>query len=541
MRLVSPGKRHAPRLLDLSFILTSLLTITLLTSPTVAAASYADTVRFLEQSTFGPTPELISHVQGIGFPAFLQEQFNAPVSGYPDLPFMPEKPSGECKRNQACLRDHYTMYPLQTRFFRNALYERDQLRQRMAFALSQIVVVSGREITLPSRMVHYLQTIDRHAFGNYRQLLYEITRNPAMGDYLDVVNNSKARPNENYAREFLQLFSIGSYLLNPDGTPQLDAQGNFIPAFDEDTVAALARVFTGWKFARPPAAKLVNYRDLMIASEAHHHIGTKTLLNGVVLPAKQKTDRDLQDALDNIINHPNVAPFICKQLIQHLVTSNPRPAYVARVAAVFVNHRNSATQLREVVAAILLDTEARGDVKIDPDYGHLREPVQFMTNILRAFNARSADGGGQSDGYLNPESEAMGQDLFRAPSVFGHYRPDYEVPGTNILGPKFELLSTLTAIKRANFVNTVVFSRIAIGPNAPAGTSLDLSGLVMLADNPAELIQALNRLLLHGAMPEQMRDQIAQSVTQIPHEERLLRAQTALYLFATSSQYQVER
>ncbi|MEJ7653904.1 MAG: DUF1800 domain-containing protein [Chloroflexia bacterium] len=417
------------------------------------------------------------------------------------------------------------------------------MRQRVAFALHQIFVVSGVEITQPSWMAPYLQTLDRNALGNYRQLLYEITLNPAMGDYLDMAGNTKTNPNENYAREVLQLFSIGTVKLNLDGTPQLDATGQPIPAYTQTTVNNFARVFTGWRFAAPPATGVPNYIDPMVASETQHDTASKTLLIGAVLPAGQTALRDLNDALDNIFNDPNVSPFISKQLIQHLVTSNPSPAYVARVAAVFNNNGADVRgDLKAVVRAILLDEEARGDLRTAPNYGRLRHPAQYISNILRAFNAMSANRSTTSDGYLNPQSSPMGMDVFRPPSVFSYYSPGTVAPGTNGLrGPEFGILSTSTALRRVNFVNTIVFSNIAVSTNSPNGTSIDLSAMQALAANPAQLVDRLNELMMHGSMSTEMRSSIIGAVSAVSSSNPLKRARTAVYLVATSSQYQVER
>src|SRR5262245_60248951 len=208
----------------------------------------ADVVRFLEQATFGPTTTLVEHVRSVGFQAFLDQQFQAPSSSYPTLPLYPAtRDTVSCPNGSACQRDNYTMYPLQNRYFVNALYGEDQLRQRVAFALHQILVVSGVDVIQPSWMAPYLRTLDRHAFGNYRDLLYDITLNPAMGNYLDVNGNTRTRPNENYAREILQLFSIGTVRLNIDGTPLLDPNGQSIPTYTQETVDNFARVFTGWR------------------------------------------------------------------------------------------------------------------------------------------------------------------------------------------------------------------------------------------------------------------------------------------------------
>jgi len=498
-------------------------------------------VRLLEQATFGPTPALIAHVQTVGLEPFLEEQFDAPSSGYPTLPLYPTtRDATACPSGSTCQRDNYTMYPVQNRFFVNALYGGDQLRQRVAFALHQILVVSGVDITQPSWMTLYLQTLDRNAFGNFRQLLYEITLNPAMGNYLDVNGNTKTRPNENYAREVLQLFSIGTVRLNIDGTQQLDA-GQPIPTYTQTTVDNFARVFTGWRLATAPAPGVPNYIDPMVPNESQHDTGSKTLLNGVVLSSGHSATRDLNDAIDNIFQDPNVGPFISKQLIQHLVTSNPTPAYVERVASVFNGGGSARGDLRAVVKAILLDPEARNDPG-DRNYGRLRHPVQFLAGLLRAFGARSADGASSSDGYLNPQSVLMGMDLFRPPSVFSYFSPGTVVPGTNgVRGPEFGLFSTSTALRRANVVNTIVFAGIPVSANAPTGTSLDLSDLQALASNPAQLVDALDVRLLHGTMSQAMRDSVITAVSAVSSTNRLKRARTAVYLVATSSQYQVER
>jgi hypothetical protein len=518
------------------------------------AASSSDTVRFLEQATFGPTPAEVTRVQGMGLRAYLNEQFNLPLSSYPTLTLMPTDSAQGCPTGSptTCGRDNYTMYPLQLKFFQNALNGNDQLRQRVAFALHQIFVVSGNEVSQPSWMSPYLQTIDRNAFGNYRQLLQEITLNPGMGLYLDMLGNSRSNPNENYAREVLQLFSVGLDRLNIDGTPQLDAQGNRIPTYDQTTITNFARVFTGWRLAAPKVTvingvsnNVLNYQDPMIVtSENNHDTGQKILLDGAVLPAGRNSTQDLAAALDNIFNHPNVGPFIGRQLIQHLVTSNPSPAYVERVARVFNNNcaglyadnpcSGVRGDLRAVVTAILLDPEARGDVKTDPGYGRLREPAQFITNILRASGA-------SSDGYLNPNSNTLDQNVFQSPTVFNYYPADYVIPGTTLAGPPFGILSTTTSLRRANFVNTILNNGIAVSVNAPTGTQVPLTALQSLAGNPTALVDELNRLMMHGTMSPGMRASIEKAVATVSATNTLSRARMGFYLVASSSQYQIVR
>jgi uncharacterized protein (DUF1800 family) len=505
----------------------------------------AEAARFLQQSTWGPTPDLISHVREVGFRRFLEEQFDAPMSSYPTLPLVPSTPPTDCPANSICRRDNYTLYPVQTRFFTNALYGEDQLRQRVAFALHQIFVVSGVDIGqgYPSRFTSYLQILDSDAFENFRQLLYDVTLNAAMGNYLDMANNSKRNPNENYAREVLQLFTIGLNRLNPDGSLVRDLQGQTFPTYDQAVVNAFARIFTGWTFG-PAQNGLTNYIDPMrVANAANHDTGAKTLLRGVTLPAGQTAAKDLDDGLDNIFQDPNVGPFIGRQLIQHLVTSNPSPGYVKRITDVFNdNGSGERGDLKALVKAILLDREARA--ASTSQSGHLMHPVLLITTLARAFNARSADGTGDSDGYLSPQSQTMGLNVFSPPSVFSYFSPFGGVPGSSLRGPEFGLLNTSTAVARANVVNTLVFARIAAAtayPFNPSGTSLDFSAFQPLAGDPEGLVEALNTLIMSGRMSPDMRSAVITAVSAVTSSNPLKRVRTAVYLIATSSQYQVER
>lgn len=555
----------------------------------------ADFRRFLQQATFGSTPALITNLNASGsevfvsehgqhrrrpprdggdltaIKSFLNQQVNLPMVDYPDLEFWPQIRPATCI--ETCQRDNYTYYQVHRHFFSNALGGQDQLRQRVAFGLSQILVTSQVDVPRPAWMRSYQQLLYRSAFGNFRQLLYDMTLHPTMGRFLDMLNSRCQRratnndpnicrgglvsqPNENFGREILQLFSIGTFLLNQDGTRKLDGAGNPIPTYDQKTIEEFARVFTGWVLApalpapvESGAATVPNYRDPMVQHkdsqnrEDYHDRGLKTLLNGQILPAGQTANHDLDAAIDNIAFHPNVAPFVSKQLIQQMVTSNPSPAYVGRISAVFTAERDSQTQLFEVVKAILLDAEARGDFKdptTEPNYGKLREPVLLITNILRAFNATS-------DGILNSPGGGigaadMGEDLFNAPSVFNYFPPTARVPGENAVGPEFAIFSSLTSLRRANFVNQVIFSTIAPAPpNRPLGTSIDLTPFDSLAAEPDQLLDTLDHLLLHGSMTAEMRETIKTAVSAIDITNPRLRARTAVYLIASSSQYQVQR
>ena len=503
----------------------------------------AEAARFLEYSTWGPSGSSINSVQEVGYLRYLENEFSAAPSSYPSLPLVPATIPADC--DATCRRDNYSLYPIQTRFYVNALYGADQLRQRVAFALHQIIVVSGVDITHPSRMTPYLQILDRNAFGNYRQLLHEITLNPAMGNYLDMAGNNATNPNENYAREILQLFTIGLNKLNEDGTNAIGDDGKIVPAYDQNVVNAFARVFTGWNYAPPPYAGVVNYIDPMVATENRHDKQPKTLLEGVTLRANQTAAKDLSDALDNIFNHPNVGPFVSKLLIQHLVTSNPSPDYVRRVARVFAdNGLGVRGDMKSIIRAILLDPEAAENPTLIVR-GHLKHPVLLVTNLLRAFNAGSAAGGGYSDGYLNPQNQTMGMDLFAPPSVFSYFSPFTGVPGSNLRGPEFGVLNTSTAIRRANFVNTMVFSRINVSTttpiNAPYGTALNFSAIQSLSNDPEQMVLTLNTLMMSGRLSGPMADAIVAAVKAVPATDPLKRARTAVYLIATSAQYQVSR
>lgn len=560
--------------------------------PGASQASTADVTRLLEQATWGPTTSEVTRVQGIGLRAFIDEQFNAPVlnaakgSDFPDLPTttddnsLPEAcPSTlSADARTICLRDKYSMYPVQVQFFKNALTRPTQLRQRVAFALHQVFVVSGLDIPLPWWMNGYLQTLDRNALGNYRTLLGEMTLNPAMGEYLNMNQSTAGNPNENYAREVLQLFSTGVNRMNHDGTPVLDAQGLPVPVYTQADVDEFTRVFTGWTFNRAPSPALpagtTNFRDPMVPRGGTTHDRNPKILFGTALAGCPGTNgaansacaqTELNQALDVIFNHPNVGPFVSRQLIQHLVTSNPSPAYVARVADAFDNDcaglypespcSNQRGNLKAVVRNLLLDPEARGDVKTDPAYGRLREPVQYINNFLRAFNATS-DGviARCTSGAVGDAPAAMGQPLFQPATVFSYFEPDYQVTGTRLQGPAFGILTTSTTLRRANYINQMLYFGIQAtssgncGSNGvPQGTQIVMAPVINLADNPTAMADYLNTLLLHGTMSAAMKQTVVDAINAIPSsgtgstDYQRRRAQTAIYLVATSAQYEVQR
>lgn len=528
-----------------------------------------DRVRFMEQAAFGPSSALDARLRRIGLRTWLAEQFDAP---YPTLPYpnpaqMQFPPPSGCSLATfpTCYLEHYTMIPLQKWFFREAIYGNTQLRHRMAWALGQIWVTSGVTIQQSSHAIAYHKVLSQNAFGNYRNLMYEVTLNPTMGYYLDMVRSTKQNPNENYPREILQLFSIGLYMLNQDGTLQRDQQGNPIQTYTQEDIDRLSKVFTGWTFCNfscPNSQQgIVNYKDPMTLVPANHDLTSKTLLNypgatNTVIPActnctddasiRAYAENSLNQAIDNIFRHPNVGPFIGKLLIQHLVTSDPSPAYVARIAAVF-NDNGSGIRgdLKSVVRAILLDPEARGNIKTAPRYGKLREPVQLMTSLARIFPAKDYFGEGQSDGALSSHISQLGQDPFNPPSVFNYFSPDYVIPGTTVLAPEFEILNTGSAAKRTNMLHVYVFEGFtANATDSLRGTSLDYSEFVAAAAaDPTgnQLLDLLNVRMMHGALVQEQKNRILTAVQAVPSSSPLLRVKTAVYLLAASSQYQIQR
>jgi uncharacterized protein (DUF1800 family) len=386
-----------------------------------------------------------------------------------------------------------------------------------------------------------MKMLQKDAFGNFSTLLTDVTLSPTMGRYLDMVNNDKpdpnsgSEPNENYAREILQLFSIGLAQLNADGTPQLDGTGIPVPTYTQDTIIGFAHVFTGWTYPTKAGAtaRFGNpeyYVGPMIPFDNHHDTGTKLLLNGATLGSGGTAQADLTAALQNIFLHPNVGPFVSKQLIQHLVTSNPSPDYVTRITGVF-NDNGSGVRgdLKAVVNAILMDPEARrGDdvTQVQPSDGKLKEPVLFMTNLLRAMNATSD--GANLDSY----SSDMKEEPFESPTVFNFYPPDNGIPGTTLLGPEFRIFNSTTAISRVNFVNDLVYGSIS------NTTTTDISAYLGLAPNPGALVDSLANVMLHGQISDSARNTIVTTITGITDNTR--RTKSAIYLIGSSSQFQVQ-
>ncbi len=490
-------------------------TVTLAFQVSMTGSTDADAKRFLEQATWGPTSTSIAHLKDVGKQAFLVEQFAATPSTYPN------PADGNNNLND-----------VRAQFFYNAFQGNDQLRQRVAFALGQLFVVSANTVGDDEQMIPYLRILHSHAFGNFRDLMRAVTLSPTMGRFLDMVNNDKTEPgsglnpNENYARELLQLFTIGTITLNQNGTERTDGNGMSLPPYDENVIVNLARVFTGWTYPTRPGEtprwrNRSYYNGSMEAIESHHDTGEKTLMNGVILSAGQNAQADLDAALQHIFSHSNVAPFVATRLIRNLVTSNPSPQYVLRVANIFTT---SGGDLQAVISAVLLDQEASTTTQ---NGGHLREPVVFGLALLRALDATVGP-----TNSLYSRVRDMGQSLFTPPSVFNYFSPLYKNPGSTLFAPEFQIYTYSTAFARANFVNRTIRGGLGDAVN------VDLSRFEALADDLNQLVNAVEQGLLHEPLSAQERQSIftALAVTDDPRT----RARNAVYLVATSARYQVQ-
>ncbi|HVP61643.1 MAG TPA: DUF1800 domain-containing protein [Myxococcaceae bacterium] len=509
-----------------------------------------DAVRLAAQATFGPTVAMVREIERRGAEGWIDAQLALPPSDLGTYPVVADSVATVCPPGApaTCYRDNFTPFLTQAAFFRNAIAGPDQLRQRVAFALSQILVISGDEVRANYGLAEYQKLLLRDAFGTYRQLIEDVTLSPAMGRYLNMVNNDKPNPvkgtspNENYARELLQLFSIGLVQLRPDGSVVTDGTGAPIPTYDQDVVEGQAHVFTGWTYPLQPGAPQrthnpAYYLGQMVAVGANHDPAAKVVLGGTQIPAGQTPQADLAQALDAVAAHPNVGPFVGKQLIQHLVTANPSPAYVARISAVFADdgHRVRGN-LGAVVRAILLDPEARGDTRNDPSYGRVKDPVLLLTGLARAL-------GVETDGvYFANAAGALEQPPYASPSVFNFYPPDYAL-ASGLLSPASALLDSGSVFTRANVVRKLLYA--PPGPDATVsgatGTQIDFGDLAPYGGDAGALVDSANALLLHGTLSAAARGKIADAVNAQGSTDPANRVRAAAYLVLTSPSYQVER
>jgi uncharacterized protein (DUF1800 family) len=505
-------------------------------------ASEAQAARFLQRATFGPSPEDIHRLSVIGYAAWFDEQVRAPISL--------ERPTLESwQHDHGISQDDRMMM-----WWRNAIQRTDQLRQRAAFALSEIFVVSDVAGTLrddPVGLGEYYDILARDALGNYRTLLEDVTKSPAMGKYLSMLKNRKAdpgnniRPDENYAREAMQLFSIGLEELNPDGTPILDGSGFTIPTYDQSVVEGFAATYTGWNYANASSWDWPEENYLpMEPWEDYHETAAKTVLDGVVLPAGNTAQQDLTQALDLIFHHPNVGPFVGRRLIQRLVTSNPTPEYVGRVAAVFADDGTGTRgNLLAVLKAVLLDTEAvNGPVNAPAVFGKLKEPILRQAELWRAFHA-AAPGGWYR--YSSPE-EDFGQAPLRAPSVFNFFAPDYLPPGplhdAGLYAPEFQITTEARITSTTNrFYESTFHGWHGYSYYDPDMGLIELNHEIPLAADPPALVDHLNLLLMGGAMSPEMHAIVQSMVEDTDPADPRQRVLEALYLITTSPEFAVQK
>ena len=531
-------------------------------TPAPALPAAAEAARFLTQASFGPTDASIAAVRASGYAGWIDQQIAMPASGSHQT---------WVDNRLIEIRAQNPQLQLQPAQFYESFWFRaatgpDELRQRVAFALSEIFVISLADPNIEVRgAASYYDMLWTNALGNYRTLLEQVSLHPMMGVYLTHLGNQKEdpatgrRPDENYAREVMQLMSVGLYQLSPDGVVQTSG-GAPVPAYSADDISGLAKVFTGFSwYAAAPNNNTFNGRGRsadalvrpMIPYAAFHSTSAKTFLGTTIPAGSADAAADLRVALDAIANHPNVGPFISKQLIQRLVTSNPSPAYVGRIAAVFANNgRGVRGDLAAVVRAILLDPEAR-EPGAAPGYGKLREPVVRLANWMRAFNAQSAS----TTWLMNSTSAntSLNQSPLAANSVFNFFRPGYSPPNTRmgqagLVAPELQIVDEVSAAGYLNAMQTVI--------NTGAGARGDIASTYQtelpLAGDVSALLDRLNLLLTYGQMSPALRTRISEAVSAIPipggtatpaqvSAAQLLRVKLAVFLTMASPEYLSQR
>jgi uncharacterized protein (DUF1800 family) len=515
-------------------------------APTAGEAS-----RFLIQATYGPTDETISGLQQMGYSAWIDDQLGKPPQKH--LPVLLAQPRDEDGK----IYNHRRIWV----WWQQAVTAEDQLRQRMAYAWSQLFVVSDKNDLFndaTDALTDYYDTLLINGLGNFRDLLQAVTYHACMAMFLTYLGNRKAdpsgtrRPDENYAREVMQLFTIGLKMLNPDGSTQLQA-GQPIPTYTNDDVREMARVFTGMHFAGHENNFEWGPREMLKPLQvyaAHHDSDRKVLLGGrKIIEAGQAPEKDIADALDCLFEHPNTPPFVCRFLIERFTTSNPSPAYLGRVAQVFVdNGKGVRGDLSAVIRAILLDPETReasdnseiGEASDDSDTGKQREPYLRLVALVRAFHGKSND----TDGVFSVSNldDLLGQEPGCAPSVFNFYLPDYAPPGpiadAGMVGPEFQITTAVTAISLPNFLRDCVYHG-AVG-RWGANVALDFSRETQLASDGDALMKRLSFLLTADRMSPETRGIIRRAVEQIPEDNADDRVKLAVYLTSICAESAVQ-
>ena len=463
-----------------------------------ASTSFDVAARFSTQAAFGPRPDLVQHIQQIGLQAFIAEQLQQPPVAYTQPGY----------------------YSGRSQYMRAALYTNSLLRLRVATALGSFIVNQADNNDWASYST-WESLLEAGAFGNFRDLMTNITADARMGAFLNLAGNNASsdptvHPNQNYSRELMQLFTMGPALLNNDGTPALTSTGQSIPSYDQNTILDLSRALTGWNNAppvNPDRTELgVDYSQPLIPREDLHDHGAKTLFGNVQLPAGQGIVADRAQALDAIFNQPNVPPFVSRILIQHLVKSNPSPTYVAHISAVFRDNGHGVRgDLAAVVSAILLDPEARsGDQTPSPDDGFLQDPLLFQ---VFAMNALQQD---YPDNQATFQPGEIGENVWYPPSVNGFYSPGALIPGTAINSPEFTLWNNMTLVHRSQLLYGMVSGSI----NGFGNDYMNRSWLFQNFTTVPDMVDALNHLLYHGTMPATTRDLITSYCTSLDPANR---------------------
>lgn len=517
------------------------------------AAELADASRFAAQASFGMNYSAIDALARQGKTAWLNAQFAEPVTEHSSvvLDLIQRRDAGEFAQFEQGIE--YLILFRRIAWWHRSITAEDVLRQRVAFALSEIFVVSDSVDTLivyPQALSGYYDTLLNNAFGNFRDLLRDVTLHPAMGIYLSHINNRRSDPannifpDENYAREVMQLFSIGLFELNIDGSHKLNGNGQPIPTYGNAQIREFAKIFTGLSYGGPGAffgKQLPDFSAPMQMFPAAHEPGQKTLLNGTVVPPGQAAEQDVEAAIDNLFNHPNVGPFIGKQLIQRLVTSNPSPAYVERVARAF-NGDSSGIRgdMQAVIRAVLLDPEATALPANNAEFGKLREPVVRYASLLRQFGATSDDGFIANTGYLL--QALTKQHPLSAPSVFNFFLPAHspsgEIAAAGLVAPEFQIATSNSIVGWSNLVDFILLAdSVTDAPPPFAKVSLTYDDYLDIAADVPALVDRLDIVLTAGTLNPQSREAIEGVLNDIA--DLPARVKIALYMFLTSPDYAV--
>jgi len=463
-----------------------------------------DVHRLLNQATYGPTLADMNALEGTQVEDWIDAQMQLPASYL----------TTGLENGDAGQWNEYV-----NAWWINTIEAPDQLRQRVTFALSQLFVISGQSGFSEEQygIANYYDILMNHAFGNFRELLEDVTLSPIMGEYLSMKGNRKPDPeenlrsDENYAREIMQLFTIGLEQLNPDGTVKRDAGGVALPTYNQADIESYARVFTGWHYANVDSFQWPTVKDYITPMQSYpeyHDTDEKTLLNGVVVPAGQTPEQDLAMALDSLFNHPNVGPFISKQLIQRLITSNPSPGYVRDVAAVFDNNSEGIRgSLSSTIKAILMHEEARNGATLNPTtFGKVKEPLLRVTNVWRAFPPKDIPNG-FNYGWVHNE---LRQSPLNSPTVFNFFRPDYRQPGAlnmqDLAAPELQIIDESGIITLTNrLVANTLWSNNFTSDSDSESIVINIDHEMELEPDPERLVDHLDRILLGGTMSSELR------------------------------------